>query len=422
MFEDLFTLPWVLKKHLAAPFAAERLRYLAHLRNTGARRTTLLNYAYALLRVVELLKNLSAGGPVSMRQIEAAAADWARPRGRSSRGRSCVCQASRKAKALFTSRAVRWFEFLGWMEAVEQPRHSGGAEIAEFEAWLRSDRGLSNATIDSYCVAADRFFVCLARRDISLASVKITDIDDAFVSEKARGALSRRSIHDYAQRLRAFIRFSEARGWCAQGLAAGIMAPRFMRDEGVPRGRKRDEVVRLLAATQGDRPSEKRDRAILMLFVAYGLRAGEVAGLQLDDLDGENEILRVRCPKPGRTQSYPLSRGVAQAIVDYIRDVRPSGFGRSLFFRLSAPIRPLTRKALGKIVSDRLSAIGIVSGPRGTHALRHATAQHLLDQGVAMKVIGDLLGHRDASSTTIYAKVDLNTLREVGNFDLGALV
>lgn len=416
MFEDLFTLPRVLKKHRTGPFVAERARYLAHLKKAGARRSTLIKCANDLLHVVHLLKNQSTGGPVSMPQIEAAAAKWARPK-----GRRWARPASRKARVRFISGAVRWFEFLGWIKAIEQPRNSGGAEIAEFEAWLRSDRGLSKATIDSYCMAADRLFVSLARHDVPLASVNITDIDDAIAAEKARGTCNRRTIHDYAQRVRAFFRFAEARGWCAQGLAAGIMAPRFMRDEGVPKGRKRDEVVRLLAATQGNRPADKRDRAILMLFVAYGLRAGEVAGLQLDDLDWENEILRVRCPKPGRTQSYPLSRGVARAIVDYIREVRPNGFGRSLFFKLSAPIRPLTRKTLGKIVSDRLRDVGIVSGPRGTHALRHATAQHLLDQGVAMKVIGDLLGHRDASSTAIYAKVNLNTLREVGNFDLGGL-
>jgi len=348
MFEELFALPRVIKEHRTAPFAAERVLYLEHLKNAGARRTTLLNYAYALLSVVRLLKNLSAGGPVSTRQIAAAASKWTRPEGRSSRGRSCVCPASRKAKALFISRAIRWFEFLGWMEVVEQPRHSGGAKIAEFEAWLRSERGLSEATIDSYCVAADRLFACLDGAEILLASVKITDIDDAIAAERARGPWSRRTTHDYAQRVRAFFRFAEARGWCAQGLAAGIMAPRFIRDQGVPRGRKRDEVERLLAATQGNRPSEKRDRAILMLFVTYGLRAGEVAGLKLDDLDWEKEILRVRCPKPGRTQTYPLSRGVARAIVDYIREVRPSGFGRSLFFKLSAPIEPLNGKLSAK--------------------------------------------------------------------------
>ena len=68
-----------------------------------------------------------------------------------------------------------------------------------------------------------------------------------------------------------------------------------------------------------DRPVDKRDRAILMLFIAYGLRAGEVGGLRLDDLDWENEMLRVRCPKPGRTHFWPLSQGVGHAILRYIR-------------------------------------------------------------------------------------------------------
>ena len=137
----------------------------------------------------------------------------------------------------------------------------------------------------------------------------MTDIDDVIAAEHRRGAWSRRTIHDYAQRLRAFFLFAEARGWCRAGLAAGIMAPRFMADETVPKGLRREDVVRLLASVQGDRPVDKRDRAILMLFIAYGLRAGEVGGLRLDDLDWENEMLRVRCPNPAEPISGRCRRG-----------------------------------------------------------------------------------------------------------------
>jgi site-specific recombinase XerD len=250
----------------------------------------------------------------------------------------------------------------------------------------------------------------------------MTDIDDVIAAEHKRGAWNRRTIHDYAQRLRAFFLFAEARGWCRTGLAAGIMAPRFMADETMPKGLRREDVLRLLASVQEDRPVDKRDRAILMLLIAYGLRAGEVAGLRLDDLDWKNGMLRVRCPKPGRTHLWPLSHEVGHAILRYLREARPSGFGRSLFFTAYAPIRPLGRTTLGKMVRDRLADIGIVSGRRGTHAIRHAAAQHLLDQGMPMKVIGDFLGHRDPSSTTIYAKVNLSALREVAALDLEALV
>jgi site-specific recombinase XerD len=88
---------------------------------------------------------------------------------------------------------------------------------------------------------------------------------------------------------------------------------------------------------------------------------------------------------------------------------------------MRAPIRPLERRTLGKIVKDRLASLGIITGKRGTHALRHAAAQHLLDQGMSMKVIGDFLGHRDPSSTAIYAKVNLAALREVAALDLEGL-
>ena len=121
------------------------------------------------------------------------------------------------------------------------------------------------------------------------------------------------------------------------------MPPRFLPGDTVPKGLNRDEVVRLLATTEGDRPADLRDRAILMVLITYGLRAGEVAGLLLEDLDWAEERLQVRCPKPGRTHHYPLSRGVGQTILRYIREARPTRPERARFLSLQAPIRPITR-------------------------------------------------------------------------------
>ena len=188
--------------------------------------------------------------------------------------------ASPKARTLFVSRAVRWLRFLGWLDEAVEARHPHGAELDVYEAWMRGERGLSEATLRGYCKAANEFFNWLAASGTPLASVKIADIDGAIAAKKARGTCNRRTMHDYAQRLRAFFHFAETRGWCMPGLAAGIMPPRFTPDEAVPKGLKRDDVLRLLASTEGNRPADTRDRAILMLFVAYGLRAGEVGGLQ----------------------------------------------------------------------------------------------------------------------------------------------
>ena len=417
MFEDLFVLPYKIEMYRKAPLAEHRLRYLRHLKEAGARRSTLLKRANDQLSLVRLL-DLREGDRVSVSQIEAAAADWSRPG-----GRRCHRSASPKVTTKFIGHAIGWLRFHGWLEeAAVAVRHPHGTDIATYEAWLRSERGLSERTIRDYCDAADQFFDWLAANDIPLASVAINDIDGAIAAKATKGTCGRRTVHAYAQRLRAFFRFAEDRGWCMPGIAVAVIPPRFYPDETVPAGRTREEVLRLLATTEGERPADKRDRAILMLLIAYGLRVGEVCGLRLEDLDWENELLRVRRPKPGRTHLYPLSRSVGQAVLRYILEVRPSRPERALFFTLVAPIRALGRKTVGRMVSRRLDDLGIVAGRRGPHALRHAAAQHLLDQGMSMKVIGDFLGHRDPSSTAIYAKVDLNALREVANLDLEGLV
>jgi integrase/recombinase XerD len=277
MFEEIF-FPRTTEKYRAAPFVEQRLRYLHHLRESGARRLTLRKCANDQLSLVRLLE-IKDGVRVRVFQIEAATAIWSL-----SKGRRCDRSAAPKARTRFVNHAVRWLRFLGWLDEADEARHPHGAEVEAYEAWMRGDRGLSEETIRDYRAAADQFFDWLAATDIPLASVRITDIDDAISDKKACGTCGRRAMHDYAQRLRAFFRFAEASGWCTPSIAKGIMAPRFMQDESVPKGLKREDVLRLLATTEGDRPVDKRDRAILMLFIAYGLRAGEVGGLRLDDL------------------------------------------------------------------------------------------------------------------------------------------
>ncbi|WP_029060663.1 tyrosine-type recombinase/integrase [Labrenzia sp. DG1229] len=414
MFEEIFYPPTA-ARHRNAPLVDQRAEYLVRLKENGARRATLRKYANAHLNLVRLL-DVHDGERISMRDIETAATLWSKPR-----GRGYGHAASPKARQRFVCHCLDLVRSLGWLEEVGEVRHSYGAELHAYEDWLRTERALSQTTVESYCVAANHFLTRLDEMSNSLATLQIADIDSIIGAEHRRGNWSRRTIHYFAQRLRSFVTFAQKRGWCHPGLAAGIVAPSYMADETLPKGIKREDVERLLASVQGQRPVDRRNRAILTLFISYGLRVGEVAGLRLDDLDWEGDMLRVRCPKPGRTHLWPLTPEIGTAILDYIQYGRPTGFGRALFFTSRAPIRPLDRKALGKIVRDRLNGIGVVTGRRGPHALRHAAAQHLLDQGIAMKVIGDFLGHRDPSSTAIYAKVDLVALREVADFDLEGL-
>ena len=414
MFETLFTRPGIVGRNRAAPLLNERLDYLEHCARGGARRKTLRIIAAHQISLVRILE-LHQGERVSMARVEAAADHWSLPG-----GRRCRRPASSDARTRFIGHAVRWLRFADLLDEPAKARHAHVGEVATFEAWMRDERGWSEETVCGCLGAVDRFLEGLDDRKVALTEVGIADIDREVARWHARDC-SRITIHDYSERLRTFFRFAESQGWCAPGLADGIMPSRFHPGRPLPKGLDRDEVLRLLATSEGDRPADVRDRAILMVLVAYGLRSGEVAGLRLDDLDWTEEILRVRCPKPGRTHLYPLSRGVGQTILRYLRDARPRRTGRALFLTLNAPIRPITRGAIGHVVRSRLDRIGVTGKCRGPHALRHGTAQHLLDNGLSMKKVGDYLGHRGISATSAYARVRLGALREVADIDLEGL-
>ena len=414
MFEDLFVKRGAIASYRAAPLLKERLSYLSHCAQAGARPATLRTIAAHQTKLIQLL-DCHEGDRVSVDRIEAAAVRWSRPG-----GRRCSQVAKPEACRRFIGHAERWLRFVNLLEDPPKVQHAHAEEVAAFVKWMRHERGWTEDTIGGCRGTVDRFFSRLEQRRVALASVDIADIDRAVARWYARD-YSRVTIHDYAQRLRTFFHFAERQGWCAAGLAEGIMQSRFHRGETVPKGLNRDEVLRLLATTEGDRSADVRDRAILMVLAAYGLRSGEVAGLQLDDLNWEEETLRVRRPKAGRTHRYPLSRGVGQAIVRYIRRVRPPRPDRALFLTLSAPVRPLSRGGISHVVRSRLDRLGIVGKRRGPHSLRHAAAQHLLDHGLSMKEVGDYLGHRSVSSTSAYAKVQLGALREVAEIDLEGL-
>ena len=418
MFEKLFKDTSTIERYHTSPLAKERLRYLQDRAESGASPSTLKRIATHQLRLVALL-HLTGGETVSLSQAAEAAIEWSHSR---EERYTRTGPASEKSQKAFMGHCVLWLRFTNKLEEPAVVTHPHSTQVSAYEAWMRDERGLSEGTIEKNLDAADEFFNCLTTRDVPLNAVKITDIDSAIASKNARKQYSRATMRIYATGLRSFFRFAEDQGWCTPGLAMGIMPPRIYPQENVPAGLARNDVQRLLATTEGHRPIDKRDRAILMLLAAYGLRSREIRGLQLEDLDWENETLRVHCPKPGRTQTYPLSRGVGQAILRYILDVRPSRPERTLFFSIAAPFRPLSASGVGHVVRSRLHRLGIVTGRRGPHTLRHATAQHLLNHGMSMKVIGDYLGHRNPSTTAIYAKVDVNSLREVGDFDLEGLV
>ena len=157
----------------------------------------------------------------------------------------------------------------------------------------------------------------------------------------------------------------------------------------------------------------KRDYAILLLLVTYGLRAREVANLTLDDTDWKRERLMVSERKAGHNTAYPLSSVVGEAIIDYLKHGRPRSSERHLFFRAMAPQVPLASGAISQRVTRYLHKAGIAVGRPGSHTLRHTCVQRLVDAEFSFKAIGDYVGHASPSSTQLYTKVAVEALREV---------
>jgi len=221
--------------------------------------------------------------------------------------------------------------------------------------------------------------------------------------------------------LRAWLQHCEQKGYVRPGLAKAILLPRVYSLEGLPLGPTREQVSRLIAEAEGTKPAGLRARAALLLLAVYGIRAGELRRLRLEDMDWKQERIRIVRSKSGWQDTFPLEVTVGNAIVDYLRHGRPRSDSRVLFLTLQAPFRPLSQGALYSMVHHRLARIVSTKKGCSPHALRHACARHLVDAGLNLKEIGDYLGHRSAEATRIYAKVDLPALRLVALEDLGGL-
>ena len=410
MFEQLFQRETVVRRHLAAPLARSRRHYLKHCAERGLAPATLRSIANHLLGAARFWPT-GATGTIARQRIEAMAARWVaeRPDRRSAASGLALVQCT-----------MSWLRFAGRLATPPTPAVPHAERLADFATSLRQERGLSARTVAAYtaCVTAFLRRQCGTKR--SLAEITITDLDRHLADQAARG-LVRMTIRFHANALRAFFRYGEAVGWTRPGLAAAIPLPRIYSGETVAVGPAWEDVQRLLGTAAGDRRGDLRARAILLLLAVYGLRSGEVRVLRLEDLDWEAETLRVRRPKTGRTQVYPLARNVGDAILRYLREVRPPCARREVFLTFRKPPQPLSSAAVWRIVALRMRSLGIDTQPCGPHALRHACAQRLLDAGFSMKAIGDCLGHRDPASTAAYARVDLARLRQVADLDLEGL-
>ena len=414
MIEDLFKRPTILARYRGGPLAEAREEFLKQCAKEGYSRSMLRKMAWVLLAVAH---NVDIDhGNMSTQDIERAVDSRVRFSRRPMRAKESLW-----TRQMFIHFATEWLQRLGCVQQAPKEQSIFAAQIDAFASHMRDERGLSPVTISTRCERLNWFFGGLCPPRDTLAAITVADVD-AFIESKGKQGWTRASLAALASSLRSFFSFAEARGWCAPGITAVIESPRLYTREGIPEGPGWDDVRRLLASTSGDRSADIRDHAILMLLAVYGLRRGEVAGLRLDDLDWEGDLIHIGRPKQRRAQRYPLLPAVGEAILRYLREVRPRCSHRTLFLTLGAPIRPLSAPSITPVAHAHLSRLGLTLSPRGAHCLRHACASHLLASGFSLKQIGDHLGHRSSNSTLSYTKVDLIGLRQVAELDLGELL
>lgn len=414
MFEELYQRKDYLERHRAGPYAEERARYLAFRASTGIPPRALMRIAQMILWVARLVP-LTPGRSVTGEQIRKSAEAYVLRDFPKFRGRSRA-----QAKTLFAREATRWFRFMGWLSLPPQKQLRHEKAISDYCHWMKNERGLSDRTIQNRCFWIRQFLAWYESRNGLLSVACAKDVDAFLAISNKCQRWSRVTIATILKELRAFFRYAGGRGLCKPSIAEGIPGPRLYRYENLPMGPKREELVRLLNSMNSDKPVDIRDRAMVLLCAVYGLRASEVTGLRLDDIDWDRDQIRVVQAKSGTKNIFPLLTNVGNAIYLYLQNVRPRCAHREIFLTLCTPYRPLT--TMYYIVSRRLGALEIDVPHRGPHGIRHAVACHLLNQKQSIKVIGDILGHRSSMSTRIYAKTDLSHLRHVANLDLGGVL
>jgi integrase/recombinase XerD len=301
------------------------------------------------------------------------------------------------------------------MATVEKPLVERPFEhlVLDFLAYLEFERGLSRNTLEAYRSDLFQYGRFLVKRDTDAIGATSDDVSAFLAALAGSGGrvASPATIHRKAACLRSFYRHLRREGILDEDPTAGVPAPR--RGRKLPQVLTRGEVSRLLAAPSGTEPTDLRDRALLELMYACGLRASEATGLELADVDGEDRTLRAR-GKGSKERIVPVGRAAAEAVARYLERGRPALVGASAETHLFVNFRggALTRQGLYKIVRRHAVTAGLADR-MSPHTLRHTFATHLLAGGCDLRSVQEMLGHADVATTQLYTHLSSERLKDV---------
>lgn len=285
--------------------------------------------------------------------------------------------------------------------------------VREFVAYRVKHRGIAIATIRSDVAVATKFLSFLSVHGRSPASMRVTEID-GFVLDLA-SKCARKTVAGNCSTLRAFLRFLHLSGRARADLASCVVAPRIRSMDRPPRALSWKDVRRILRTIDVRQPLGRRDFAMFLMMATYGMGAGEVYELTLEDIDWKARTIRLRRPKTGVVTMLPLLDAVARAIAQYLRNERPTHTrARNVFVTDHMPHRALSGSTtIRHRLTKYADAAGISGTFLGTHVFRHSHATRQIEGGAPPKVIADVFGHRRPESTSVYVRGAIVRLRAI---------
>lgn len=281
-----------------------------------------------------------------------------------------------------------------------------GVLVDEYRTYLRIERGLADSTIDRSAKFA-REFARSERPQLDWHRLTARGIV-SYVRRRCQCASISACKHMVPE-LRSLLRFLHVQGRTPHDLTSAVPAVAGWRLSGLPPALQAGEV-RMLLRSFDRSPLSLRNAAIVRLLLRLGLRAGEVAALDLDDVDWRLGQLTVH-GKGQHEARLPLPPDVGGAVVAYLRHGRPPASTRSLFVRSHAPHTRLRPGSVSMLAQTALRRVGVAAG--GSHLLRHTAATEMLRSGASLPEIAHVLRHRHIDTTAIYAKVDLRSLASI---------
>jgi integrase/recombinase XerD len=286
--------------------------------------------------------------------------------------------------------------------------------VLDFLSYLELERGLARNTLNAYRTDLLQYGGFLAEHGLDALAARPADIGD-FLADLATGngrpACSAATVHRKTACLRSFYKHLRRDELIGDDPTAALSAPR--RAKKLPQVLNYAEVQRLLTAPRGSEPTVLRDRALLEVMYACGLRASETIGLEMSDLDLREGLLRAR-GKGSKERIVPLGRKAIAAISAYLRGGRPKLVPAERHeARLFVNFRggPLSRQGLYKIVQRHAREAGL-AGQMSPHTLRHSFATHLLAGGCDLRAVQEMLGHADIATTQMYTHLSGERLKE----------